>query len=176
MTKRISNVVLAAAVAVFIFTGASSSYAQHDGHDVAIGAAGFGIGIPTMIHAQYELRLGDDASLALRAEYGAKTDTGIVGYTGYGIGASYRFFINNDHPVRGLSVGPAVDLLFYNNSTTSRSARVVLIGAECSYKLMLGSLSVEPQLALRIGVSSGESISKLTSTLVYPAVYVGYAW
>jgi hypothetical protein len=175
MRKRISSVVTAAVIAAICFcASASSSFAQHDGHDVAIGA-GF-LNIPTIIMAQYELRLGDDASLAFRAQHGAKTDTGIVGYTGYGIGASYRFFINNDHPVRGLSVGPAVDLLFYNNSTTQRSSRVVLLGAEGSYKLMLGQLSVEPQLAFRIGISSGESISKLTSSLIYPVVFIGYAW
>ncbi|HYM19869.1 MAG TPA: hypothetical protein VEW28_02580 [Candidatus Kapabacteria bacterium] len=175
MTKRISTLLAAAlAVVIIIVASAPSSYAQRDGHDIAVGA-GFA-SIPVLAMGQYELRIGDDASLALRALYGAKTDTGIVGYTGFGIGAAYRFFINNDIPVRGLSVGPAVDIIFYSNSTTNRTARIILLGGEASYKLMLGSISIEPQLSFRIGISGGESISKLTSTLLYPVVLVGYAW
>jgi hypothetical protein len=146
------------------------TYAQRTDNSIAVGAAF--AGLPTLIQAQYETRIGDDQSLVGRFAYGLATD----GYSGYGLGAAYRFYLTDDKPVKGLSVAPAVEILFYSNSTTVRSARILMIGAEGAYKLMFGQFSVEPALNFRIGVSGGESLAKFTSTLIYPAVYLGYAW
>lgn len=168
-----SSSLIALAAVVLLSVCTTSSFAQNYKHDAALGAVF--LGIPTIVQGQFEVRIGDDQSLVARAAYGLKTDAAPLDYTGFGIGAAYRFFLTDDKPVAGLSVAPAVDLLFYSNPA-GRNSTVVLIGAEGGYKLMVGQISIEPVLAFRIGVSGGEGISKLTSTLIYPGLYLGYAW
>ncbi|MBS1903780.1 MAG: hypothetical protein JSS75_08765 [Bacteroidetes bacterium] len=165
----ISSVVVLALLALTL-AGSSTAFAQRAKNSIAVGAAF--AGLPTLVQAQYETRIGDDQSIVGRFIYGLNTND----YSGYGLGAAYRFYLTDDQPVKGLSVGPALEVLFYSNSKLVRSSRILMIGAEGAYKLMLGQFSIEPALSFRIGVSGGESLSKFTSTLIYPAVYLGYAW
>ena len=169
LMRKIVGLILTVAIATVVTS--TASYAQREFHsDLAVDV--LGLATQNLLQAQYEIRTDDATSIALRAEYVTKD---VNGNTAIGIGAAYRFILNDDHAVRGLSVAPAADVYFFGNSN-GHSSRVISLGADGAYKFVFGHFSVEPELQIRIGVSGAESVPKFNTTYFVPNVYLGYAW
>jgi hypothetical protein len=110
---------------------------------------------------QYETKTGPVNSWAFRLLF---WPYGIEGqdWTGYGVGAAYRFYVADSRALTGLSIAPAAELFFFRGANTSgigaaKTGIAVEIGGDVGYKWIFDDFSVEPLLGLRIGLgpSSG---------------------
>jgi hypothetical protein len=126
------------------------------------------------LNVQYEWKSGPVNSWALRGHFWGRT-----GWTGFGLGGAYRFYIADSRALTGLSVAPAADIFFFSNSELGYSATDLLIGGDLGYKWIFTQFSVEPIVTFRIGIGLGSSISNFTyatGAVVGIGIYLGYAW
>ncbi len=120
--------------------------------------------------AQYEWKTSPTNSVHIRGIFST-----YLTYTGFGIGAGYRFYIADSRALTGLSVAPVAHIFFYNSSDFNKSTTAISIGGEVAYKWIFDQFSVEPGLGLQIGFL-GENVPFLTKTRPYAQVQLGYAW
>lgn len=137
------------------------------------------------LNVTYEQKLSPENSFTVFASYvdlGGSVKDGSGGWSGFGIGASYRWYFDIGHqnktPLEGLSVGPIAALTFFNytHGFDEKTDAYLAIGGEASYKfVILDGLSIEPTLKLMF---AAKKIDYMPSS--YDpwgiGVNVGYAW
>lgn len=125
------------------------------------------------LNVQYEFKTSPVNSWALRGHFWSRGD-----FSGFGLGAAYRFYIADSRALTGLSVAPAADLFFFSNDLGYASTTDILIGGDLAYKWIFDQFSVEPILTLRIGIEAGNAptLSYATGLVAGLGVYLGYAW
>jgi hypothetical protein len=124
------------------------------------------------VSLQYEWKAAITNSWVVRA-YLPKADEG---YSGFGVGGAYKFFIADSRALTGLSVAPAAEIFFLSNSGTSRSATPILIGGDVAYKWIFGQFSVEPIAYVRIGILSGTGPAAYSGVGAGIDVLLGFAF
>lgn len=124
-----------------------------------------------LISAQFEFATGTSNSIAIRGNMVPD----IIGYTAVGFGGTYRFFLTSEPPLEGFAIGPALDLFFFSNSATTRSATTYAFGADVSYQWHFSHFALQPQFDLRIG-GGGDGVPAYIGTYWYLSLYLGYAW
>lgn len=128
---------------------------------------------------QYEMKSDPVSSWILRLHYWP----GLTGqYTGYGVGAAYRFYVADSRALTGLAVAPAADLFFFRQAQltggtgSSRSAIGFDIGGDLSYKWIFDQFLVEPIFGLRFGIGGSNTPTTFTTIQPLIGVNLGYAW
>ncbi len=157
--------------ALLSFGVASTSYAQPSN---CLAIDPLALVQNNLLEAQYEFSLDEASSLAIRGEFITKGSY-THDYSAVGFGGEWRFYVTSDHAVKGLNVGPAADIYFFNNTTFNKSSTILAIGGDAAYKFLFGGLAIEPQVSLRIGML-GDEIPNYKTTYFYGSIYFGYAW
>jgi hypothetical protein len=168
-------------VFLLITINSVNSNAQQRGtYDNAITANPLGL-IFGVFNAQYEFQTSGNNSFLIRGNYWTP-GVAFAGWTAYGVGASYRWYIDpfnqGTRPIEGFNFGPAVAVDFWSwdddpffNYDGGAAFR---IGAEASYKWVFGGFAVEPGLNLMFSASNVEGLGTLSALgLLFN---IGYAW
>ena len=129
---------------------------------------------------QYELKAGPVESWLFRVQYWPSPDPS-GNWSGFGIGAAYRFFIADSRALTGLSVAPAADIFFFQQTITgeSGSQRTAIcfdIGGDVAYKWIFDDFAVEPILGLRIGITPNIAPTRASGLEPLIGVSGGYAF
>lgn len=124
-----------------------------------------------IVTLQYEWKTAPTNSFHIRGRF---SDFGGF-YTGFGVGAGYRFYIADSRALTGLNVAPVAEAWFYNSSALNSSSTVFGLGAEVGYKWIFDQFAVEPGVGLGFGFG-GDDITYYTKTRVYAQVHLGYAF
>ena len=119
-------------------------------NDIAAGLLEFFQGAG-FFYVQYEWKSAQVNSWVIRAFLPKQAS----GYSGFGVGGAYKFFIADSRALTGLSVAPAAEIFFLSNSGLGRSATPISIGGDIAYKWIFGQFSVEPIASIRIWILSG---------------------
>ena len=144
-----------------------------------------GLAVQEPFNIQYEMKAGPVNSWVFRGHWwgGLTGGTGSGGtgtWGGPGLGGAYRFFVADSRALTGLSVAPAADLFFFNQSLVSGNggtAIVLWIGGDIAYKWIFDQFSIEPLVGLRIGYTpAANAPSKPTGGIATIGLYAGYAW
>ena len=105
------------------------------------------------------------------------------GWTGYGIGGSYRWYLMNlfndkKIPIQGFSVGPVLGIIQYNwdgeGIFSDYGGTSIGIGGEAAYKFVFSDFVVEPKFQIFLNVSSVTGNPAWNSFTI--GCNVGYAW
>jgi hypothetical protein len=172
MKSTISSIVAAALIAIMTFGTASdaSAQARPSSRGSFIGGDPFGILWGYAISAQYEGRISQDNSYALRFALYPNIDNSI------GLGASYRFYIADGRALTGLNVSPGIDAII--GSSGELSYAYFSVGGDLAYKWIFdGGFGIEPYLSIRnIFLLSEYGNSKLSGFRPGVGVWLGYAW
>src|SRR5579872_5036519 len=127
---------------------------------------------------QYEFKADPVTSWMFRVHYWPSPDPS-GDWSGFGIGAAYRFFIADSRALTGLSVAPAADLFFFRQTLFNTSQRTAIcfdIGGDIAYKWIFDQFAVEPILGLRIGFGPNVSPTRAIGTEPLIGLSAGYAW
>ncbi|MFI5202777.1 MAG: hypothetical protein ACHQNE_10350 [Candidatus Kapaibacterium sp.] len=127
---------------------------------------------------QYEYKADPVSSWMFRLHYWPSPDPS-GDWSGYGLGAAYRFYIADSRALTGLSVAPAADLFFFRETLFNTSQRTAIcfdVGADLAYKWIFDQFAVEPILGLRVGFGPNVSPNRATGTEPLIGVSGGYAW
>lgn len=129
---------------------------------------------------QYEFKADPVSSWMFRLHYWPSPDPS-GDWSGYGLGAAYRFYIADSRALTGLSVEPAADIFFFHEvlqgiSGTQHTAICFDIGGDIEYKWIFDQFAVEPILGLRIGLGPTLAPSRATTTEPVIGLSGGYAW
>jgi hypothetical protein len=127
---------------------------------------------------QYELKADPVSSWMFRLHYWPSPDPS-GDWSGFGVGASYRFYIADSRALTGLSVEPAADLFFFNQTLFGSSQRTAIcfdIGGDIEYKWIFDQFAVEPMLGLRIGFGPNIAPARAIGTEPVIGLSGGYAW
>lgn len=127
-----------------------------------------GIGLYRYVQLQYEWRLSQDNSIALRAAL----LPAYAGVSGFGLGGSYRFYIADGRALTGLNVSPGLDVVLL--SAGEASYQTFGIGGDLAYKWIFDSFGVEPYLRFRQNFAGSEGYYAGADLGI--GVYIGYAW
>lgn len=172
MKSRISSILVAALLAILTLAPSSDAFAQArpSSRGSFIGGDPFGILWGYAISAQYEGRISQDNSYALRLALFPNIDNSI------GLGASYRFYIADGRALTGLNISPGVDAIF--GSAGELSYAYFSVGGDLAYKWIFdGGFGVEPYLSIRnLFVLSQYGNDKLSGFRPSVGVWLGYAW
>ena len=127
---------------------------------------------------QYEFKSDPVSSWMFRLHYWPSPNPN---WSGYGLGAAYRFYIADSRALTGLSVAPAADIFFFHESLpgitgTQHTAICFDIGGDIAYKWIFDQFAIEPLLGIRIGFGPSLSPSNATTTEPVIGLSVGYAW
>jgi hypothetical protein len=174
MRSKVSSIVAVALLAMLTLSiSANDASAQarpsSKGSILSIEPFGLlGIGAYKYIQLQYEWRLTQDNSIALRAAL----LPAYAGVSGFGVGGSYRFYVADGRALTGLNVSPGIDLVLL--SAGNASYQTIGIGGDLAYKWIFDSFGVEPYFRLRQNFAGSEGYY---AGLDYGVgVYLGYAW
>ena len=170
---RKTCVVLLVLVAVGSMTERSFSQARPSAKSnvISIGLLRL-IQVPQFVYFQYEWRTSATNSVALRAGY----QLAYSDFTGFAVGGAYRFFIADSRALTGLSVAPAADIYFLSSSLLSRTYTSFSVGGDVAYKWIFDQFSVEPIVALRLGISGAQGLSAYSGVAAGIDVLLGYAF
>jgi hypothetical protein len=173
MKSRILSSVAVALLAIMTVGTSSNALAQarpsSKGSMLSIEPLGLlGIGQFRLFQLQYEFRLSQDNSLALRAAL----LPAYAGVSGFGVGASYRFFVADGRALTGLNVSPGIDLFLL--SAGSASYQTIGIGGDLAYKWIFDEWGVEPYFRLRQNFAGSEGYYAGVDYGV--GVWLGYCW
>lgn len=124
-----------------------------------------------IITLQYEWKTAPTNSVHIRGRFSNYSSY----YTGFGVGAGYRFYIADSRALTGLSVAPVAEVWFYSSSELNSSSTVFGVGGEVQYKWIFDQFSVEPGVGIGIGFG-GDDITYYTKTRVYAQCHLGYAF
>lgn len=127
---------------------------------------------------QYEFKADPVTSWMFRLHYWPSPSSDGT-WSGYGLGAAYRFFIADSRALTGLSVAPAADLFFFHQTLFGSSQRTAIcfdIGGDIAYKWIFDQFAVEPLLGLRIGFGPNLAPSRAIGTEPLIGLSGGYAW
>ena len=127
---------------------------------------------------QYEFKSDPVSSWMFRLHYWPSPDPS-GDWSGYGLGAAYRFYIADSRALTGLSVAPAADVFFFRETLFNTSQRTAIcfdIGGELAYKWIFDQFAVEPILGLRVGFGPNVAPNRATGTEPLIGLSVGYAW
>ncbi len=126
---------------------------------------------------QYELKADPVTSWLFRAHWWPSPSPD-PSWSGFGVGAAFRFYIADSRALTGLSVAPAADLFFMNQTEfgTTRSAICFNIGGDIAYKWIFDQFAVEPILGIRVGFGPGDAPSRAATTEPLIGLSGGYAW
>jgi hypothetical protein len=175
MRSKVTSFIAVALLAISSFTSASDSFAQArpSSRGTFLGGDPFGVLWGYALSAQYESRISQDNSWALRlAIYPEK-----LGESGFGIGGSYRFYIADGRALTGLSISPAADLVL--TTSGNLSSTYLLVGADLAYKWIFNDgFGIEPYLWLRNGFVASQYGNGARFSGIRPAIglWIGYAW
>jgi hypothetical protein len=135
--------------------------------------------INKVFNVTYEHRIGESNSLTIFGQYFNPTSY----WTGYGIGASYRWYIDimkdGKRALDGFSVGPMVGFTYWTLDNVYWADQgwgdggQLYIGAEVSYKFQFENWFIEPNIKYSIGI--GE-LTGLSYDYYGLGVNAGYAW
>jgi hypothetical protein len=126
---------------------------------------------PTEIN--YEWKADSKSSWLARLEYWNLSDL----YTGFGLGAQYRFYIADSRALTGLSIGPEAEIFFLSPSNSAyKSYTIVAIGGDIAYKWIFTDFAVEPFLGVRFGIGGSEGVKGTTGPDWRLGLNLGYAW
>lgn len=124
------------------------------------------------LNATYEFQVAPENSITISGYY-----WNFLGWTAYGLGGSYRFYIVKEETKRiieGFSFGPAASVGFWGYETSLYSNGTSLaIGGEAAYKWVWGGFMLEPNIQLMINVLNIEGLAYRSFGL---GVNIGYAW
>lgn len=128
-----------------------------------------------ILTVQYEWKTAPTNSIHIRGRFSSSSAVG--GYTGFGIGGGYRFYIADSRALTGLSVAPVVEAWFINHEVYESSSALG-IGGEVAYKWIFDQFSVEPGVGIGIGFAIGDAnnFNYYTKTRPYVQVHLGYAF
>jgi hypothetical protein len=173
MKSRFASIVAAVLLAITTITPSSDALAQArpspHGSMLAIEPLGLlGIGQFRLFQLQYEFRLTQDNSIALRAAL----LPAYVGVSGFGVGASYRFFVADGRALTGLNVSPGLDLFLL--SAGDKSYQTIGIGGDLAYKWIFDSWGIEPYFRLRQNFAGSEGYYAGVDYGV--GAWLGYCW
>jgi hypothetical protein len=126
---------------------------------------------------QYEYKNGPVESWLFRLHYWPDPST-LSGWSGFGAGAAYRFYVADSRALTGLSVAPAADIFFFRQPTLNYSSICADIGGDIAYKYIFDDFAIEPLLGLRIGfaLSGVTSPTRATGLEGLIGFAVGYAF
>lgn len=127
---------------------------------------------------QYEYKADPVTSWMFRLHYWPSPSPDGT-WSGFGLGAAYRFFIADSRALTGLSVAPAADLFFFHQTLFGSSQRTAIcfdIGGDLAYKWIFDQFAVEPLLGIRIGFGPNLAPSRAIGTEPLIGLSGGYAW
>jgi hypothetical protein len=172
MKSRFPSIVAAVLLAIMTIGTSSDTFAQArpSSRGSFIGGDPFGLIWGYALSVQYESRISQDNSWALRVALFPSIDAAI------GVGASYRFYIADGRALTGLNVAPSIDAIF--GSAGSLSYSYFSVGGDLAYKWIFdGGFGVEPYLSIRNNfVLSKYGNSALTGFRPGIGVWLGFAW
>ncbi|HEY3875085.1 MAG TPA: hypothetical protein VGM92_06385 [Candidatus Kapabacteria bacterium] len=129
---------------------------------------------------QYEFKSDPTSSWLIRANFWPSP---APEWNGFGIGAAYRFYIADSRALTGLSAAPAVDLLFFSQSSENETVQShfgtqigVAIGGDLAYKWIFSQFAVEPVLGLRVGLGASQVPGGFQTIYALIGCSLGYAW
>ena len=177
MKYKFSSILAAVLLAVFAISSSvsdASAQARPSPHGSILSVEPLGLlGIGDQfkhLQLQYEWRTTQENSWALRAILVPSS----FNYNGFGVGASYRFYIANSRALTGLNVSPGIDV--YLISAGDESYTSFAVGGDVAYKWIFDNIGVEPYFRLRQLFAGNEGISAFAGTFWGFGVYLGYAW
>lgn len=134
------------------------------------------------ITIDYETQISKHNSYSLSALY-YQISKSQGNWNGYGIGGSYRWYIQfgdlRKKPIEGLSVGPFAHLVYFSFSKASTNVdeptpgAALTIGADAAYKWIYNQWVIEPVIALEFPLRQPEGVAM---NPIWLGVHLGYAW
>jgi hypothetical protein len=120
----------------------------------------------------YEQQIGKENTFTAQFVY-----SGYQGWTGLGLGASYRWYLfqEREKAIKGFGFGPLARIEYFGYENSSYSSKTsIAIGAEGSYKFIFdGGFIVEPIVQICFNVINIDGLSYRPFGI---GVNVGYAW
>jgi hypothetical protein len=179
MKKFLTILTLVFLVAAFTSNSFAQKVKASEVYNSTIFVNPFGL-IWGLIDVAYEQKLSDANSIKINGQYWNWGS----GWTGFGIGGSYRWYLDvfkdNKVPLQGFSVGPRIDVFKWSWSSdivglsTYDGGVYVGIGGEAAYKWVFsGGWTVEPSFYLAIPISKVNGLGLNGYGL---SVGLGYSW
>ncbi len=157
----------------------NSSYAQVNNHpgSYSLTVDPIDFLVSKTLNATFEFKLNPKNSFTINGSYYAYSDW----WKGYGLGASYRWYIDlfneGKKALNGFSVGPMVRASWWTYEFGGYKADTemyVAIGAEAAYKWVFsGGWTIEPIVRLGFGVTD---VTGLGYEGYGGGVNIGYTW
>jgi hypothetical protein len=169
---RIITAALLCLATVGMFTSHASAQARPSSKSNVLSIDVLELALRGPLALQYEWKSTPVNSWAVRGYFWPARD----GFSAFGVGGAYRFYIADSRALTGLSVAPAADIFFFSNSFSDRTATIFDIGGDLAYKWIFDQFSIEPMFGIRIGIGASETVSYATGFLPVLSANIGYAW
>lgn len=160
---------------VFFAVATNNSFAAKSSYSQSITANPLGLAFG-LLNATYEQQLSPNNSFTVSGYYFSITD-----WNAYGIGGSYRWYIDlfktRQKPIEGFSVGPKAGFSFWGWDGITGiydDGMTITIGGEALYKWVWDGFALEVGINLDFPVIKPKGLSGLTPFGLVAAV--GYAW
>jgi hypothetical protein len=175
---RNSILIIIAVALVFSATKSVNAQQSQSRYNYCIGANPIGL-LFGLFNVSFEMKTARANSFAAYLNY-----WGLSGWNGYGLGASYRWYIDafkdGKKPIEGFFVGPAISFGFWDYTGSGAqhasdwNGATFAFGGEAGYKWIWDSFYLEPTLGISLTVAKPEHLTNYS--VLYGGVTLGYAW
>jgi hypothetical protein len=176
MKTRFFSVVVSLVVVMAAFFVPKNGYSQRSSSfNNDIGLDFVDQFIQNVITIQYEFKSTSTSSFAVRGHF----VTNVGGTTGFGAGATWRFYVADSRALAGWNVGPAADIYSFKNNDLGKTNILIGIGADAAYKWFFGNFTVEPFVGARIGFTGSDVIAGVNNFSGFhplAGIYLGWSW
>jgi hypothetical protein len=143
-------------IAIFVITSSANAQTKNSGaYKYTISADPIDLLVSDVLNATFEMKINNTNSFTLFASYYHYTEW----VSGYGIGGSYRWYIDlfkeGNKALKGFSVGPLARISYWTNDfANTQNSAFFAIGGEAAYKWIFeGGWTLEPILRLTFGLN-----------------------